>query len=89
MPDRSTDLERIVSIFDLDAGEIAAFGMRMNAGWPFQSFIETTGYDLRQEWSAEIDQLLDCGWASVDPYRFRLTPIGLRFSDAAAELFLK
>ena len=71
------------------AGEIAAFGMRMNAGWPFQSFTETTGYDLRQEWSAEIAQLLECGWASADPHRFRLTPTGLRFADSAAELFLK
>jgi len=71
------------------AGEIAAFGMRMNAGWPFQSFTEMTGYDLRQEWSAEIDQLTECGWASVDPHRFRLTAIGLRFADSAAELFLK
>jgi oxygen-independent coproporphyrinogen-3 oxidase len=71
------------------AGEIAAFGMRMNAGWPFQSFTETTGYDLRLEWSDEIDQLLERGWAWVDPHRFRLTPIGLRFADSAAELFLK
>ena len=63
--------------------------MRMNAGCPFQSFTETTGYDLRQECSAEIAQLLECGWASVEPHRFRLTTTGLRFADSAAELFLK
>ncbi|HZQ46270.1 MAG TPA: radical SAM family heme chaperone HemW, partial [Verrucomicrobiae bacterium] len=28
------------------AGEIAAFGLRMNAGWPFSTFVQTTGWDL-------------------------------------------
>ena len=44
------------------AGEIAAFGLRMNAGWPFEEFLRTTGFDLRR---------------------------GLRFADAAAEMFLR
>src|SRR5262249_55183255 len=32
------------------AGETAAFGLRMSAGWPFEEFKSTTGYDLRREW---------------------------------------
>ncbi len=71
------------------AGEIAAFGLRMNAGWPFREFQETTGWDLRQEWSAEIGQLIHQGWGVADLDRFHLTPSGLRFADAAAELFLR
>ncbi len=71
------------------AGEIAAFGLRMNAGWPLAEFQEATGYDLRQEWASEIDQLVAQDWARLDPHRFHLTAQGLRFADAAAEMFLK
>ena len=71
------------------AGEIAAFGLRMNAGWPFVEFQRTTGFDLRQDWSPEMDQLAGRGWASRDAERFQLTHQGLRFADAAAELFLR
>ena len=34
------------------AGETAAFGLRMNAGWPFEEFQRTTNFDLRSEWDA-------------------------------------
>jgi oxygen-independent coproporphyrinogen-3 oxidase len=71
------------------AGEIAAFGLRMNAGWPFEQFQRMTGWDLRGEWSGEMDRLVSRGWASADERRFQLTPAGLRFADAAAELFLR
>lgn len=71
------------------AGEIAAFGLRMNAGWPFEEFRRTTDFDLRQEWSAEMEQLTGRGWAARDAGRFQLTPQGLRFADAAAEMFLR
>jgi oxygen-independent coproporphyrinogen-3 oxidase len=71
------------------AGEIAAFGLRMNAGWPFEQFQTITGLDLRAEWSGEIDDLVERGWGARDEQRFRLTPSGLRFADAAAELFLR
>jgi oxygen-independent coproporphyrinogen-3 oxidase len=37
------------------AGEIAAFGLRMNAGWPWADFTAATGFDLREEWGAEMD----------------------------------
>jgi hypothetical protein len=50
------------------AGETAAFGLRMNAGWPLVQFRSVTGFDSD---------------------RFRLTPDGLRFADAAAEMFLR
>ena len=70
------------------AGETAAFGLRMNAGWKFDLFQTTTGHDLRNEWSAPIQQLIDRGWGAADANHFRLTPEGLRFADAAAELFL-
>ncbi|HTI97609.1 MAG TPA: radical SAM family heme chaperone HemW [Dongiaceae bacterium] len=71
------------------AGEIAAFGLRMNAGWPFADFRETTGFDLREQWAGEMAQLTERGWAQHDAQRFQLTPQGLRFADAAAELFLR
>jgi oxygen-independent coproporphyrinogen-3 oxidase len=71
------------------AGEIAAFGLRMNAGWPFEQFEKVTGWDLRREWSHEIEQLETRGWGRVEPERFRLTPHGLRFADSAAEMFLR
>jgi putative oxygen-independent coproporphyrinogen III oxidase len=71
------------------AGEIAAFGLRMNAGWPFEEFRRTTDFDLRNEWAEEMKQLTERGWASCDTNRFQLTPTGLRFADSAAELFLR
>ena len=70
------------------AGETAAFGLRMNSGWAFDPFRDTTGFDLQLEWKPEMDQLIERGWGSVDGSGFRLTPQGLRFADAAAELFL-
>jgi len=71
------------------AGETAAFGLRMNAGWPFAEFRRATDFDLRDEWSAEMNQLAERGWAERDAQHFRLTPQGLRFADSAAELFLR
>jgi oxygen-independent coproporphyrinogen III oxidase len=71
------------------AGETAAFGLRMNAGWPFEEFRRTTNFDLRDEWSSEMNQLVQRDWARRDENRFQLTPQGLRFADAAAELFLR
>jgi oxygen-independent coproporphyrinogen-3 oxidase len=71
------------------AGETAAFGLRMNAGWPFVEFQRATGYDLRQEWAVEMEQLASQGWGKIDAARFRLTRQGLRFADAAAEQFLR
>jgi oxygen-independent coproporphyrinogen-3 oxidase len=71
------------------AGETAAFGLRMNAGWPFAEFKRTTDFDLRNEWAGEMDQLTERGWASRDAEKFQLTHQGLRFADSAAELFLR
>ncbi len=71
------------------AGEIAAFGLRMNAGWPFADFQRTTEFDLRREWGGEMEQLAARGWGEIATDRFRLTPQGLRFADAAAEMFLR
>lgn len=71
------------------AGETAAFGLRMNAGWPFAEFQRVTGLDLRQDWSADMDALVQKGWALRSADRFQLTPQGLRFADAAAEVFLR
>ncbi len=71
------------------AGEIAAFGLRMNAGWPFAAFQRRTGYDLRREWSAEMDHLAAQGWGVRESDRFRLTSAGLRYADYAAEQFLR
>lgn len=71
------------------AGETAAFGLRMNAGWPFAEFQRVTGLDLRQDWNTDMDSLVQKGWALRSPDRFQLTPQGLRFADAAAEVFLR
>ena len=43
------------------AAETAAFGLRMNAGWPFEVFNRATGHDLRTEWSANMDSLVQRG----------------------------
>jgi len=71
------------------AGETAAFGLRMTAGWPFEDFQRTTGHDLREGWHDEMKQLVARGWARIAPERFQLTPQGLRFADSAAEMFLR
>ena len=71
------------------AGETAAFGLRMNAGWPFVEFQRVTGYDLRRDWGADMELLVQKGWASLSADRFQLTSRGLRFADSAAELFLR
>jgi oxygen-independent coproporphyrinogen-3 oxidase len=71
------------------AGETAAFGLRLAAGWPFDEFSRTTGHDLRREWSADMQQLAGQGWATISSDRFQLTRRGLRFADAAAQLFLR
>jgi oxygen-independent coproporphyrinogen III oxidase len=71
------------------AGETAAFGLRMPAGWSFDEFQKTTGYDLREEWREDIRELAQRGWALLSSDRFHLTPEGLRFADAAAECFLR
>jgi oxygen-independent coproporphyrinogen-3 oxidase len=71
------------------AGETAAFGLRMVAGWPFEDFKRTTGHDLRSEWAEEMKQLAERGWGEIAPERFQLTPQGLRFADSAAEMFLR
>ena len=71
------------------AGETAAFGLRMVAGWPFADFQAVTGHDLRKEWAGDIQEAVRRGWGKLDEHGFRLTPLGLRFADAAAQLFLR
>jgi oxygen-independent coproporphyrinogen-3 oxidase len=71
------------------AGETAAFGLRMNAGWPLVQFRSVTGFDLHSEWRSEIADLIARGWADLSSDHFRLTPNGLRFADTAAEMFLR
>lgn len=71
------------------AGETAAFGLRMNLGWPFEQFRETTGHDLRNEWTDEMHRCVEQGWGQISSESFQLTHHGLRFADSAAELFLR
>ena len=71
------------------AGETAAFGLRMVAGWPFEEFRQVTGFDLRREWAEDMNQLAQQGRGRILLDRFQLTPEGLRFADAAAQLFLR
>jgi oxygen-independent coproporphyrinogen-3 oxidase len=71
------------------AGETAAFGLRMAAGWPFEEFRHATGHDLRDEWADDMNRLVERGWGHRSRTGFQLTSAGLRFADAAAELFLR
>jgi oxygen-independent coproporphyrinogen-3 oxidase len=71
------------------AGETAAFGLRMNVGWPFDDFKRATDFDLRDQWQREMDELAHRGWAQRDEHGFHLTHTGLRFADTAAEMFLR
>jgi len=71
------------------AGETAAFGLRIVAGWPFGQFQRITGHDLRQDWASEINELTSHGLGETTRERFRLTAQGLRFADSAAQLFLR
>ena len=71
------------------AGEIAAFGLRMNAGWPLEQFQRRTGYDLRLEWKPEIERMIELGYAELNQQRFYLTEKGLRFADWAGAEFLR
>ncbi len=71
------------------AGETAAFGLRMNPGWAFDEFQRVTGFDLRDFWAEEMNQLVKLGHARRDGERFQLTPQGMRYADWAAELFLR
>ena len=71
------------------AGEIAAFGLRMNDGWPLVEFRQRTGFDLGDEWKTEIARMIGLGYASLDEKKFQLTARGLRYADWAAEQFLR
>lgn len=71
------------------AAETAAFGLRMNLGWPYADFTAVTGFDLRSEWAEDLDWLVAQGWGERQPDRFRLTRQGLRFADLAAERLLR
>jgi coproporphyrinogen III oxidase-like Fe-S oxidoreductase len=71
------------------AGETAAFGLRLVAGWGFEEFRSITGSDLREGWRTEIENLCRRGWGELTTDGFRLTRHGLRFADAAAEMFLR
>lgn len=71
------------------AGETAAFGLRLRAGWPFEAFQGVTGFDLRQDWLQDMEHLIQQGWAEKSSERFRLTRAGLRFADSAAERMLR
>ncbi len=71
------------------AGELAAFGLRMTAGWPLAQFRERTGFDLQGEWKREIERMTGLGYGKLDDGRFHLTPQGLRYADWAAGEFLR
>ncbi len=70
------------------AGEAAAFGLRMNAGWPYEQFRRTTGFDLETHWGSTIEYLVRIGWGARTAEGFRLTSQGIRFADAAGAEFL-
>ncbi len=71
------------------AGETAAFGLRMNKGWSFDEFIEATGFDLREQWSEVMANLVKRGLGVMEANAFRLNSRGLRFADSSGGEFLK
>lgn len=71
------------------AGETAAFGLRMNRGWRFDEFQKTTGFDLREHWREEMNDLILDALGEESDDGFRLTRRGLRFADTAAAMFLR
>ncbi len=71
------------------AGETAAFGLRMTAGWSFDEFKHVTGHDLRTEWNGTMNDWVDRNQAIRDLGTFRLNRQGLRFADTAARDFLR
>jgi oxygen-independent coproporphyrinogen III oxidase len=71
------------------AGELAAFGLRMTAGWPLARFQERTGFVLQQEWRAEIARMQKLGYGQLDSERFQLTRQGLRYADWIGGEFLR
>lgn len=71
------------------AGEIAAFGLRLTSGWPYDLFRQATGYDLRTEWRTELEQIERLGYGKREADRFRLNPAGLRMADWVAEQMLR
>ena len=71
------------------AGELAAFGLRMNAGWTFDAFRDRTGFDLRDGWRDDLDELVRRGWGEETREGFRLTRSGRRFADSAGGRMLR
>jgi oxygen-independent coproporphyrinogen III oxidase len=71
------------------AGETAAFGLRMPAGWNFAEFKSITGFDLREGWRDAMERLVRGELAVMDDDGFRLTPRGLRLADSVAQEFLR
>ena len=71
------------------AGETAAFGLRMNAGWPYDVFTQVTGHDLRIDWAGDMQRAVDAGWGVQEAERFHLTREGFRFADTIAEWFIR
>lgn len=70
------------------AGEIAAFGLRMNVGWDLNLYRQRTGFDFEMLWRNEIEQLVAEKMAVREASSFRLTRKGMRFADAIGERFL-
>jgi oxygen-independent coproporphyrinogen III oxidase len=71
------------------AGEIAAFGLRMTAGWPLEQFRRRTGFDLAGEWQEQIRRMIELGYGELRGQHFHLTSRGLRFADWAGAEFLR
>ena len=71
------------------AGETAAFGLRMNTGWPFRLFEQITGFDLRAGWAGDMQRVMDSNWGVCTDERFHLTRQGMRYADSVAEWFIR
>ena len=68
------------------AAEVRRYLRRRRSEGAFEPHCDGWADDWNPAFSQE---LAERGWAVRDPETFRLTREGLRFADAAAELFLK
>jgi len=71
------------------AGEIAGFGLRVLAGWPFALFKIVTGFDLLSTWAKEIENLIKKGLIIKKACGLQLSSKGIIFADEVAKEFLK
>jgi oxygen-independent coproporphyrinogen-3 oxidase len=70
------------------ASEYIFLGLRLESGIEFDEFSRRFGYDLRERYSAELDDLREKGLIALDDVRLRLTGRGKLFSNEVFQTFV-